>query len=85
MDAREDFKRTTLRLPQDLYDQLETLARDHQRSLNAEIISILRGHTRPLFLDLNGDPPTQEELVAKGLKFDLLINTISSFLADVRD
>lgn len=41
MDAKEKFKRTTLRLPQDLYDRVEAAASFRGRSLNAEIIATL--------------------------------------------
>lgn len=40
MDTREDFKRTTLRLPTDLYDRLERAA-GKAKSVNAVIIEAL--------------------------------------------
>lgn len=41
MDAKDNSKRTTLRLPQDLYNRVETVAGTRGRSLNAEIIATL--------------------------------------------
>lgn len=41
MDAKDDSKRTTLRLPQDLYDRVEAAAAASKRSLNGEILAAL--------------------------------------------
>lgn len=38
----DDEKKMTLRLPKDLYDRLIVLAQEDTRSLNGEIIALLR-------------------------------------------
>ncbi|MFE3839663.1 Arc family DNA-binding protein [Pseudogemmobacter sonorensis] len=47
MDANDDTKRTTLRLPQYLYDRIEAAAAKNNRSLNAEIIHTLEYEYQP--------------------------------------
>lgn len=47
MDASDEVKRTTLRLPQDLYDRVEEAAERNNRSFNAEIVDALEERYPP--------------------------------------
>lgn len=47
MDAKDDLKRTTLRLPQYLYARVEAIAEENGRSFNAEIVKTLEGAYPP--------------------------------------
>jgi len=43
MGIADDYKRCTLRLPEEVHDQLLLIARENQRSLNGEMIVIFEG------------------------------------------
>ena len=45
MGVADDYTRFTLRIPPALHDTLLQRARDHQRSLNSEIITMLEDQT----------------------------------------
>ena len=47
MDAKDDLKRTTLRLSQDLYDRVEDAAERNNRSFNAEVTDALEERYPP--------------------------------------
>jgi hypothetical protein len=80
MDAKNDLKRTTLRLPQDLYDRIEILAFENNRSLNAEIISILEYSVRPQFMNISNEATSEEEIELKAVKYEILLTQLRSLL-----
>ena len=46
MDMEEELKRVTIRIPHELHHEVSSCAKDHNRSINAEIISLLSFATK---------------------------------------
>jgi len=80
MDAKENLKRTTLRLPQDLYDRLEHLANENNRSLNSEIISILDYSVGQMFLNVSPNEADENELKAQATRYQILVSQLRGIL-----
>jgi hypothetical protein len=46
MEAPQDETKITIRIPAEIAEQMRRLAKEHDRSLNGEIVRALREHTQ---------------------------------------
>lgn len=67
-------------MPQDLYDRLEQLADENNRSLNAEIVSILDYSVGQIFLTIDSNEASEDELQVQATRYRILVSQLRSLL-----